>query len=92
MPQPRPRVPARATSDARFAWSQEQVTSVERSPLATRALGEEASLNGPDNDKAFTGSIAAIYEEYLVPLIFEPYAVDLAHRHSAPRSAGRLLL
>jgi len=67
------------------------VTSVERSALATRALGEEASLNGPDNDKAFTGSIAAIYEEYLVPLIFEPYAVDLAHRLAASRPLTRVL-
>ncbi|GAA2005237.1 class I SAM-dependent methyltransferase [Catenulispora subtropica] len=37
-------------------------------------------MNGPDIDKAFTGSIAALYEEYFVPLIFEPYAVDLADR------------
>ena len=31
-------------------------------------------------DTAFTGSVAAFYERYLVPLIFEPYAVDLAAR------------
>lgn len=31
-------------------------------------------------DTAFTGSVAAFYERYLVPLIFEPYAVDLAGR------------
>lgn len=41
-------------------------------------------------DKAFTGSIAAIYEEYLVPLIFEPYAVDLARRLAA-RPVSRVL-
>ncbi len=31
-------------------------------------------------DTAFTGSVAQSYERYLVPLIFEPYAVDLARR------------
>jgi SAM-dependent methyltransferase len=31
-------------------------------------------------DKAFTGSIPEVYERYLVPLIFEPYAADLATR------------
>jgi len=34
----------------------------------------------PDIDKAFTGSIAEFYERHLVPLIFEPYARDLAAR------------
>jgi SAM-dependent methyltransferase len=39
------------------------------------------------SDKAFTGSIPAMYETYLVPLIFEAYAADLATRvaQSAPR-------
>lgn len=38
-------------------------------------------------DTAFTGSVAQFYERYMVPLIFEPYAVDLAQRvaHAAPR-------
>ncbi len=31
-------------------------------------------------DKVFTGSIPELYERYLVPLIFEPYAHDLAKR------------
>jgi ubiquinone/menaquinone biosynthesis C-methylase UbiE len=31
-------------------------------------------------DKAFTGSIPEIYDRLLVPLIFEPYARDLAER------------
>jgi SAM-dependent methyltransferase len=31
-------------------------------------------------DKVFAGSIPEIYEQYLVPLIFESYAVDLAKR------------
>jgi hypothetical protein len=32
------------------------------------------------SDKAFAGSIPQLYEQFLVPLIFEPYAVDLAGR------------
>jgi ubiquinone/menaquinone biosynthesis C-methylase UbiE len=31
-------------------------------------------------DTAFTGSVAQFYERYMVPLIFEQYAVDLAKR------------
>ena len=34
-------------------------------------------------DKIFSGSVAKIYEAYLVPLIFEPYATDLADRLAA---------
>lgn len=33
-----------------------------------------------DTDKVFSGSISKLYETYLVPLIFEPYAADLAER------------
>ncbi|AUT70471.1 class I SAM-dependent methyltransferase [Paraburkholderia hospita] len=36
-------------------------------------------MNTP-NDTGFTGSIPEIYERYLVPMIFEPYARDLASR------------
>jgi predicted NUDIX family NTP pyrophosphohydrolase len=45
---------------------------------------------GPATDSVFAGSIPAIYEEYLVPLIFEPYAADLADR-VASRPLTRLL-
>jgi len=31
-------------------------------------------------DKTFAGSIPKLYEAYLVPLIFEPFAIDLARR------------
>lgn len=37
------------------------------------------------DDKLFTGSIPKIYETYLVPLIFEGYAQDLADRLAARR-------
>lgn len=36
-----------------------------------------------DIDKVFTGSIPKLYDTYLVPLIFEPYALDLANRLSS---------
>ena len=32
---------------------------------------------------SFSGSIPEIYDKYLVPLIFEPYAIDLAQRAAA---------
>jgi ubiquinone/menaquinone biosynthesis C-methylase UbiE len=47
-------------------------------------------MSSPDTDKVFTGSIPKLYDTYLVPLIFEPYAVDLANRLSS-RSATRVL-
>ena len=40
-----------------------------------------------DTDKVFTGSIPKLYDTHLVPLIFEPYAVDLVNRlYSRPLS------
>jgi len=41
-------------------------------------------------DRRFAGSVPEIYERLLVPLIFEPYADDLARRIAA-RSPSRLL-
>jgi len=40
------------------------------------------------SDKVFAGSIPELYDRFLVPLIFEPYALDLAARlaKAAPRS------
>ena len=34
------------------------------------------------SDASFAGSIPDIYEQHLVPLLFEPYAQDLAERVS----------
>ena len=47
-------------------------------------------MSGAGTDKVFAGSIPKLYEEYLVPLIFEPYAADLASR-LASRSLARVL-
>ena len=37
----------------------------------------------PESDKVFTGSIPANYDRYLVPLIFESFARDMAQRVAA---------
>ena len=47
-------------------------------------------MSSPSTDKVFAGSIPKLYETYLVPLIFEPYAVDLANRLGS-RSLSRVL-
>jgi len=41
----------------------------------------------PATDKEFTGSIPEIYDRFLVPLIFEPYAADIARRLATLRPA-----
>ena len=41
-------------------------------------------------DKVFTGSIPELYDTYLVPMIFEPYAADLVARLAA-RSLAQVL-
>jgi SAM-dependent methyltransferase len=42
------------------------------------------------SDKTFAGSIPQLYEQFLVPLIFEPYAIDIARR-VALRRPSRVL-
>ena len=37
-------------------------------------------MNPATSDKTFAGSIPQIYESYLVPLIFQPFAIDLVQR------------
>ena len=47
-------------------------------------------MSSADTDKVFAGSVPKVYEQYLVPLIFEPYAEDLAKRLAA-RACSRVL-
>ena len=47
-------------------------------------------MSNPDTDKVFSGSISKLYEALMVPLIFEPYAADLANR-LASRSVTSVL-
>ena len=44
-------------------------------------------MTAPSSDSTFAGSIPQLYDRYLVPLIFEPYAVDLCRRVAALRPA-----
>jgi SAM-dependent methyltransferase len=48
------------------------------------------AMSGPEGDKIFAGSIPKLYDELLVPLIFEPYAGDIASR-LASRKVSRVL-
>jgi len=48
------------------------------------------AMSGAEPDKVFAGSIPKFYDQYLVPLIFEPYADDLARR-LASRPCSRVL-
>src|SRR4029077_18720074 len=45
-----------------------------------KARCDESAMISPTSDRLFAGSIPELYENYLVPLIFEPYAADLASR------------
>lgn len=47
-------------------------------------------MTTPESDKLFAGSIPKLYDTYLVPLLFEPYARDLVNRLKA-RSPSRVL-
>ncbi len=47
-------------------------------------------MNSPNAGELFTGAVAKLYEQYLVPLLFEPYALDLAQR-LASRGPARVL-
>ena len=47
-------------------------------------------MNAPQTDSLFAGSIPELYDRLLVPLLFEPYAEDLAARLFA-RRPGRVL-
>jgi len=51
---------------------------------------EARIMSGSDADRVFSGSIPKLYETYLVPLIFAPYAADLVNR-LASRSLTRVL-
>lgn len=47
-------------------------------------------MSSPESDKIFAGSVPKLYEEHLVPLIFQPYAEDLANR-LASRTLSRVI-
>lgn len=47
-------------------------------------------MSGPDSDLRFAGSVPQLYETYMVPLLFEPYAADMTERLRS-RSLSRVL-
>jgi SAM-dependent methyltransferase len=47
-------------------------------------------MTGPTSDTRFAGAVPKAYETYLVPLLFEPYAADLAGRVAALAPANVL--
>ena len=47
-------------------------------------------MPGPDTDQHFDGAIPELYDQLLVPLIFAPYADDLARRVDSRRPANVL--
>ncbi len=47
-------------------------------------------MSNPESDIVFTGSVPKLYETYLVPLVFQPYAAEMAGRVAA-RSPSNVL-
>jgi SAM-dependent methyltransferase len=58
--------------------------------LAAPQVAILPAMTAPATDRVFAGSIPELYDTYFVPLIFEPYAADLATRLRA-RPITRLL-
>jgi len=50
------------------------------SPRFVDTLAEGCTMNDTDAESGFVGSIPQLYERYMVPLMFETYAADLAAR------------
>jgi len=59
-------------------------------PASVRATKFPTEMTSHSTDKIFAGSVPKIYETHLVPLIFQPYADDLARR-MASRPPQRVL-
>ena len=47
-------------------------------------------MNSSNGDRVFSGSIAQLYEQYLVPLIFDSYARDVTGRLASLRPSAVL--
>src|SRR5580765_6187317 len=58
--------------------------------LAAPGIDRTRVMTMQESDKAFTGSIPENYDRHMVPLIFEPFAADLARR-AASLSPGVVL-
>src|ERR1700712_1362858 len=58
--------------------------------LSYRRRLSNAGAQVTSSDSIFSGSIAALYDRLLVPMLFRPYAEDLALRVAAARPAAIL--
>jgi ubiquinone/menaquinone biosynthesis C-methylase UbiE len=51
-----------------------------KTAFVSRYSGKENDMSDSSIDTVFDGSIPKLYDEYFVPIIFEPYAADLVSR------------
>lgn len=58
--------------------------------LSSRVIRQTVGIVMLETDKLFAGSIPENYDRYMVPLIFEPFAADIARR-AAALSPGAVL-
>jgi SAM-dependent methyltransferase len=63
---------------------------LEVTPQSGPVTGRTTQSGGKASDRLFSGSIPKLYESHLVPMIFQPYADDLARR-LATKPLGALL-
>ncbi len=60
--------------------TEEVLAEIGYTPAEIAGLRADGIVAMSDTDRKFAGSIPALYDRYLGPLIFEPYAADLAAR------------
>jgi hypothetical protein len=76
-------------SEAVGPWSQipphNRTAIIDLRVLAAGREGFTMTTHG--SDKVFGSSMAEVYERYLVPLIFTPYAADLSKTVAASRDS-----
>ena len=60
------------------------------SHVVQSGVEEVSAMSGHHADEVFAGSVPELYDTYMVPLIFEPYAADLVSR-LRPRPLSRVL-
>jgi hypothetical protein len=47
-------------------------------PASEFFIRKEHAMSSPQSDKIFGSSVAKFYDEYIVPLFFEPYALKIS--------------
>src|SRR5262249_19284047 len=77
--------PSMPVENSRSCASPTRSTSSARRSPSCRGDGAGAGETMDSADKVFTGSVPQIYQRLMVPLIFAPYARDLAARIARAR-------